>query len=323
MEKKSLSYVASHRMIFHEGIFDEVFRRQSAGWPRRLDADGLGDDELVARLRTFGITIDRPALDRLSDRYLSAGEIADAFLENYSFETEQEENESEWIWICLDALWRRWFPDKPSFEALDDKIQEGYEILLFSGERIAACDVWLKAWDIVTRILDKVCIDSAEHFDELFLGTNSLSEWVEDLDNELSVAGRQNPRFYASSIAIGEDWPSRFPASDSLAELWRTGIAHSYFELGDAAKTDALYGEWLNSNPRWGEGWGASADCYIESGRPENLEKAERLLRQALSINGVGYRLDLADRLAEICEQTGRASEARKLRVDNVNGDEE
>jgi hypothetical protein len=43
-------------------------------------------------------------------------------------------------------LWQRWFPDKPSFEALDDKMQAGYQ-LRESGAS-AAFRVWL-------RILDK------------------------------------------------------------------------------------------------------------------------------------------------------------------------
>jgi hypothetical protein len=36
----------------------------------------------------------------------------------------QTPDERDWIWICLVALWQRWFPEKPSFERLDDKMPQ-------------------------------------------------------------------------------------------------------------------------------------------------------------------------------------------------------
>ena len=77
---------------------------------------------------SFGIELDRPSLERLCDQALSAEEIAQPLLDQRTFHGRHEQMESDWIWICLSALWQRWFPDKPSFEALDDKMQAGYEL---------------------------------------------------------------------------------------------------------------------------------------------------------------------------------------------------
>ena len=60
-------------------------------------------------------------------------EIADPLLEQSAFKSRRQGPESDWIWICLTALWQRWFPDKPSFESLDDKMQSGYELLPSHG----------------------------------------------------------------------------------------------------------------------------------------------------------------------------------------------
>jgi hypothetical protein len=66
---------------------------------------------------------------------------------------------------------RRWFPDKPSFEALDDKMQAGYE--LRESGAVAVCRVWLEAWSDVLHILDKAGMQSIQEFDERFGGSQS------------------------------------------------------------------------------------------------------------------------------------------------------
>jgi hypothetical protein len=48
---------------------------------------------------------------------------------------------------CGSAWWcpgKWWFPDIPSFEQLDDRIQHGYPLV--ERKRPAACEHWLLAW---------------------------------------------------------------------------------------------------------------------------------------------------------------------------------
>jgi hypothetical protein len=118
-----ISWVAMDRIVERKRAADAGYRKLSAGKALRSDAGRLTDGELLARLSSFGIELDRPALGRLIDRALSAEEIARPLLNQRIFRGRQEQMESDWIWVCLSALWQRWFPDKPSFEALDDKMQ--------------------------------------------------------------------------------------------------------------------------------------------------------------------------------------------------------
>jgi len=111
--------------------------------------------------------------------------------------------ESDWIWICVATLWRRWFPEQPSFEELDDKMQAGYELLKSSGA-VAACRIWLEAWNDVLHLLDKAGIDSIEEFDERFRGTQSLFNWIQDLERE------KIPAHYTPA------WSFRLPCSCSI-----------------------------------------------------------------------------------------------------------
>jgi hypothetical protein len=86
----------------------------------------------------------------------------------------------ERIWLCVATLWQRWFPDVPSFETLDDKMQSGYD-LLSPGGGTAACRTWLDAWRDVLHLLDKGGIRSIADFDARFGGSQALFNWIQDL----------------------------------------------------------------------------------------------------------------------------------------------
>jgi hypothetical protein len=87
-----------------------------------LTALALTDAELLARLSACGITLDRPLLQQLSAEALSAEEIARTLEDRMSLRGARRGWESDWIWICVEALWRRWFPETPSFKRLDDEM---------------------------------------------------------------------------------------------------------------------------------------------------------------------------------------------------------
>ena len=110
---------------------------------------------------------------------------------------------------CLSALWQRWFPDKPSFEALDNKMQAGYE--LRESGAVAVCRVWLEAWSDVLRILDKAGMQSIQEFDDWFGGSQSPFNWIQDLEGELWNAGLEDRQFLSARIALCEEGLRRFP----------------------------------------------------------------------------------------------------------------
>ena len=50
--------------------------------------------------------------------------------------------------------------------------------------------------------------------------------------------------------------------TELMTENRRRALAESYFELGETGKAEALYGDWLHADPRWGWGWIGWSDCY-------------------------------------------------------------
>jgi tetratricopeptide (TPR) repeat protein len=306
-----ISWVAMDRIVERQRASDAKYRQQTEGRPLRSGAKRLSEGELVAKLRSFGVEIDRPELERLSDEALSAEEIARPLVERRAFKNRHQNLERDWIWICLAALWQRWFPSKPSFELLDDRMQAGYDLLASSGA-VAACRTWLEAWSDVLRLVDKAGMQSIQEFDDRFGGTQSLFNWIQDLETELWNAGLEEQSFLTARIALCEEALRRFGSDDELmTENWRRALAGSYFELGATTKAEALYRDWLKADPGWGWGWIGWSDCYrFTRTERQDLQRCEQILREGLSIADVRDRPDLADRLADLCEEQGRNEEA-------------
>jgi tetratricopeptide (TPR) repeat protein len=305
------SWVAMERIYEREVQPDAKLRKPGRERPLRVHARHLTDEELLAKLRGFGLEIDRGWLERNCELALSAEEIAQPLLD----QSRSRGPESDWIWICLATLWRRWFPEQPSFEELDDKMQTGYELLTSNDVR-AACRVWLEAWNEVVRLLDKAGIESIAGFDKRFRGTESLYNWIQDLESELWNAGLEERQFLSARIALCEEGLRRFRSSDDLMiENRRRALAESYFELGETEKAEALFREWLDVDPCWGWGWIGWSDFYLFTRTQRvDLNRCEQILREAFAIAAVRDRADIADRLAYVCKQQGRDEEAKEFR---------
>jgi len=309
------SWVAMDRIVERQRAADAAYRKQAAGKVLRSDAKLLTDGDLLAKLRSFGIEMDRSSLERLCGQALSAEEIAQPLLDQRTFHGKRKQMESHWIWICLAALWQRWFPDQPCFELLDDKMQDGYDLLALGGAT-AACRIWLEAWRDVLGIFDKSGMQSIQEFDERFGGTHYLFNWIQDLEDELWNAGMDDRQFLTARIAMCEEAMRRFPTEDeSLIENRRRALAESYYELGETGKAEALYREWLKVDPRWGWGWISWSDRYrFTRTELRDWGRSEQLLREGLAVADVRGRSDLVERLADLCEEQGRVEEAKEFR---------
>ena len=63
------------------------------------------DDELLAKLRDFGLDVDRDGVERLCAGALSAEEVAGPIVDKQKL---NDDMTVDWVWISLLALWQRW-----------------------------------------------------------------------------------------------------------------------------------------------------------------------------------------------------------------------
>jgi tetratricopeptide (TPR) repeat protein len=308
------SWVTLDRLCAEEMLSDEKIRRlvEDGHRPLRSAAEQLSDEELLDKLRGFGLDLDRRSLERLCDGALSAEEVAGPLIDGCGFRDGSERMQGDWIWICLVSLWERWWPDKVCLELVDDKVQAGYDE---REHNESACASWLGAWSDVLRLCDATGIRSIEEFDDRFPMTQSLYNWSQDLEDALWNGGLRDREMLLARIAVCEEALRRFPGEDQLmTENRRRALAESYFEMGETEKAEGLFRSWLAADPRWGFGWIGWAACYrSRDGRPKNHGRAEELLRRGYSTSGVRDRDAIAEWLQILCEETGRPREAREF----------
>jgi tetratricopeptide (TPR) repeat protein len=312
-ERVDMSWVTLDRICQEKADAEEDFRRELElnGRPLRSSAAPLSDDELLAKLRELGLDVDRDGVERLCEGALSAEEVAKPIGDKLKLTNDMK---GDWIWICLAALWQRWWPDRLCLELLDDKIQAGYARDT-GNDRHTAAVTWLDAWSDVLRLCDATGIGSIGEFDDRFPMSQSLFNWSQDLEMALENAGRDDGEIRQALIDFCEESCRRFPREDQLlTENRRRTMAQAYFDAGRTEKSEELFRSWLDADPGWGWGWIGWADCYLPgAGRPADLERAEELLRRGYCVPGVRDRVYIAERLQEVCEDGGRPDEAREF----------
>jgi len=305
-----ISFYAMHR-IYEK----EKGKLKLKGMKRRVvipDGRALSDEKLVEKLGTFGIGINRDAFQQMVNRFLSAEEIFHWYFDQDHAQLKSDEDE-DWLWICLVVLWERWAPEQPSFEMIDEMMQKGYDKQ--ENDHVEeACEMWLRAWNWIIKIMDKKNLKTIHDFDKKFRGTQSVWNWVQDLEMELWNAGHRNSEFFKARIEFTGDYLKRFPYEDKeVRGNMKRAFADSHFKLGDIKKAESLYEEWLKQDPEWGWGWIGYSDCYWMDWRENrDFEKAEQILKRGLAVPQVEDRDDIIDRLINLYQDSDRPEEAQK-----------
>lgn len=308
-----MSWVTIDRFCQEETEVNEDIRHdlERNGKPLRSSAESLSDDELLTKLRDLGVDGDRDGVERLCEDVLSAEEAARPILDKLRL---GDDIAGDWVWICLLALWQRWWPDRVCMELLDDKMQAGYAQDAENNTHQATV-TWLNAWSDVLRLCDATGISSITEFDDRFPLTQSLFNWSQDLETALYNAGRDNREMLRALIDFCEESLRRFPREDQLTtENRRRALAGAYFDADLTEKAEGLFQSWLDADPGWGWGWIGWADCYLPwGGEPKDFGRAEKLLHRGYLVPRVRDRADIAERLQHLCEDTGRPGEARRF----------
>lgn len=202
------------------------------------------------------------------------------------------------------------------FDQIEMAMQEGYR-LESDGQDADCARLWLDCWRDVLLVMDDAGYRSINEFDEAFRGTQCLFNWVQDFEAALLRAGREEREFLTATVDVCGEFLGRFPREDpTLVSNCRRDLAEAVFALGETARADAMYAEWMRENPRWGWGWIGWSDGH-RFAHPDivDLGRAEKILLDALAVTDVEDRPDIVDRLADLYDFQGRGTEAAKFRA--------
>lgn len=316
----------SHGASFN--AVNRILEKEMAGDPlsEELAAKGKGvlffgrkmtDEQLLEKLHSLGVDINRTSLGDLRKSALSAADMAEHLVRKYDLQFKGFEE--DWLWVCLAVLWERWFPETPSLEMIDDAMQEGYERA--EKQAAEAVDLWLGVWNNILVVMDAQGMKLLDDFDKRFSGTQSVGNWVQDVEMELHNAGIDNPSYCREEIRFCEEVIQRTSGHDELTiENMRRAIGDAYAQMGDMQKADELFQEWLAVDPQWGWGWIGWSDCYgFWKRKSYNLGRAVEILKQGLAVSGVRDKSDMLDRLMNVYEDMGRKDDADRVQLELEN----
>jgi len=274
------------------------------------DVRKMEDKVIIDRLNSLGVHIEKAGFSESIRKYPSSEAFYIWLMDAKKLKLKGMDE--DFLWMGLTVLWERWFPETPNFEMLDDKICSGY-MLLEKGKPEEACNLWWDAWKDIIYLMKQHNISGMNAFDKKFRGTQSVFNWASDFDMELHNAGINDASFTQKRIDFCSEYIKRSEDKQQLnIQNMKIAIAESYIKLGRQNEGDALFESYLKDDPQWGWGWIGWSDCYwiFYGNKYNDNEKAEAILKKALSIKGLRDREDVLERLMNFYSDNDRNEEA-------------
>ena len=251
--------------------------------PSRVAA--LETDAILQRLARFGIVTRAEDFERFAETSTSAWSVPDLWLSSLS-KLDLSRQDGDFIGLAACELWKRFCPDTPSVEMLDDWMQEGY---LFMMERDAAraCDLWNKVWDVIRSRL-KPTMRTCDQASSVFDGTQCLFDWLQDFCIELSNAALDAPRYADDGIRLCEHVLGQFVEESRLfLRNFRTDLGQFHFLAGRPDEGERVLLEVIRDHPDTAAGYVRLADLLAYGARPGDgpidTRWAVELLEKALA----------------------------------------
>ncbi|NTU80643.1 MAG: hypothetical protein HGA45_14910 [Chloroflexales bacterium] len=191
-------------------------------------------------------------------------------------------------------------------EQLDELIPQGYQ-LVQAQQTIAACDIWLAAWDLVKQ-LARPDLRSPAELNEAYRLTYSVDDWSVDLVWELGNAGIANPAYSEHQVQVGREALELFSDQipDTVVNMMRAqGVA--LWRLGRRSEAEATYAALVKRLPD--EGWayiGWSDQYWLYQKTALDYEAADAILRRALARPALRDREFVLERLASLYTEWGK-----------------
>jgi hypothetical protein len=281
--------------------------------PRKVAT--LSTEDILARLRALGVDASPEAYLALAEGQTSAWTISDRW--RAAITKALTRHAQDFLGLAACELWKRYCPERPSIEMLDDRMQEGYR-LASEGQCTKACESWWKVWQTIRSRL-RPEMNTTRGAAAVFDGTQCLFNWVQDFELELLNAALEERRYARIGIQLCKEVLAHFHGEDELfrtnfrANLdefhFRANLDEFHFRAGENAEGEHVLLELIRDHPDSATGYVRLADYFSYGPTPDSepidRERALELLEQALArpvTDAADYDLEM--RLAELREQT-------------------
>jgi tetratricopeptide (TPR) repeat protein len=282
--------------LFSNPIFRKrLLKRLEEGWTFEK-IEQMSTEEIFARLNRLGVAVTPEEFRQAAQRHESAERLADEWRQRYPFHPEGRYDE-DFIWMAAIVLWKRLVPDRISFEQIDERMQEGYDLL--EAHRVAeACDVWWHVWEWLKEKMTPER-NTVAALDEALRGMQSVYNWCSDFHFELENAGVRDPAYLRLRLRYCREFLETFPTVDwEMRCSFLRAEAETLWRLGESKAAEAKFEALIEAYPDWAWGYIGWSDMYwLFRDSPKDYDRGEAILRQALDRPGLEGRKYVQERL--------------------------
>jgi hypothetical protein len=272
------------------------------------DVEALPTEELLASLARLGIRLSESEFVAAARGQRSAWELSRQWRTHVPVDRPAAH---DFVALAVCSLWKRWCPDPPSMEMVDDWMYEGYS-LLQQGKQVEAYERWLRVWQVLKDWI-RPEMRTFQAAEQVFRGMQPLFNWFQDFAMDLSGAAHTSPPVGTRGAALIRAWLEQFPEEKpSIRRTLRLDLAQALFALGERGEGRAMLDAMIVAEPRACGAYAVLADeLAYHPATPGEVEEALRMLlraKEAKVVDGDGY--DLEARLAHVRELLSEAGDA-------------
>jgi hypothetical protein len=139
--------------------------------------DAVDTTAIIKKLHDLGVVIDESTFKAGAMRHRSAVDLANEMKPGLRGALR------DFLELSFCALWKRWLPERPSLEMIDDWILDGYDCSddHFHNEGLA---LWRRAWDTLLARFNDTMTTVEKTQAAVFPRYSSLLDWTQDYVQE-------------------------------------------------------------------------------------------------------------------------------------------
>ena len=258
----------------------------------------LSTEEIVIRLRKLDVDATREAYLAQAEGRTSAWALSEPWREA-GLKKPLLRYEDDFLGLAACELWKRYCPERPSIEMLDDEMQAGYRRSM-EGEGARACAHWARVWETIReRLLPEMrTIDDAA---AVFSGTQALYNWIQDYLVEIRNAAVDERGCAETGVRLCEEVLAQFPDEDELFLInFRGDLGELLCLAGEPERGERVFLELIRDYPDTAAGYARLADLLgygpTPGSEPTDRQRAQQVLEEALArpvTDAADYDLEL------------------------------
>ena len=188
---------------------------------------------------------------------------------------------------------------KNRLSQINEMMMSGYD-KYNEGNSLEACSIWLDVWNRLKSCFTE-SIGSIRDADKIYQWSESLSNWCQDLEQELDRAGQKDRSFYEERIKYCQEFVQLLPKTNWLIiHNMKQAIAESYFALGKVELGEREFEALVKEFPKYAWAYIAWGDMYylhrMSEAVPLNYARAKEIYGKALE-SDIDEREAVLDRL--------------------------